>query len=270
MTRTLTLAAHSLRRARWLIVGVGCLLGGFQILATLLAGTFQASNLFGSIAGLVPGYVRDVFGSSMLAVLSFQGIVCLGFLHPVAIGGLLAVVIVLATEPAAEVERRFVDLVLARPVARHTVVTRTIVVTLAAAAALLGLMTLGTWLGLLWFAPAGAPWPPASQIAALVAGLGALAVCWSGIALAIAARARRRSVAGSVVGLLALATFLLDYVARVWAPARPVARLSPFRYYNPTEVLLGRALNPAHLWVLAAVGLLGFGIAYLVFGRRDV
>lgn len=270
MRSALVLVAHSLRRIRGLLVGVGWLLGGFQVLATLLARTFQELNAFGPIAALAPPYVRELAGPSMLAVLSFQGIVCLGYIHPIVIGALIGIVIALGTEPAAEIERRFVDLILSRPVARHAMVTRSVVVLIVSIAVLLGLMLLGTWLGLVWFAPDGAPWPSRRLTGSLATNLGALALCWGGVTLAIASRSRRRGVAGSIAGLLAFGTFLFDYIARVWAPARRIAWLTPFHYYNPMELLLGRAIDWSSLWTLAGIGLAGFVLAYVFFSRRDV
>jgi ABC-2 type transport system permease protein len=268
--RTLALVAHSLQRGRALLLGFGWLLGGFQVLAGLMASTFQRSNTFGQIAAIVPPFVRELFGQSMFAVLSFQGVVCLGYFHPIPIGALIAVTVVFATEPSAEIERRFVDLVLARPVARAAIVTRTILVLLVAIAIVVGLMWLGTWVGLASFAPQDAIRPPASLLRALGVNLGALALAWGGIALAIAARARRRGVAGAIVGLLAFAAFLLDYMARLWASARRFAWLSPFHYYDPMEMLLGSPPDSAHVWTLLAIAVVGFALAYVGFSRRDL
>ncbi len=41
-------------------------------------------------------------------------------------------------------------------------------------------------------------------------------------------------------------------------------------YYNPTDLLLGRALDWTGLWTLAGLGLAGFVLAYVFFSRRDV
>jgi hypothetical protein len=108
------------------------------------------------------------------------------------------------------------------------------------------------------------------MLGSLAANLAALMWCWGGLTLAVAVRARRRGMAGSIAGLAALATFLLDYVARVWAPARSLWWVSPFHSYDPTALLLGRPLDVAHLWTLAGVGLVGVALAYLLFSRRDV
>ena len=97
-----------------------------------------------------------------------------------------------------------------------------------------------------------------------------LTLCWGGVAMAIGAASTRRSVAGGAAGLLALGTFLLDYVARLWQPAEKVAWISPFRYYNPFDLITGIALPYRNLVVLGAIALAGFVAAYVLFARRDI
>ena len=89
-------------------------------------------------------------------------------------------------------------------------------------------------------------------------------------ALAVSAVSRRRGVAGGFVGLLALSTFLLDYVARAWQPAESVAWLSPFRYYSPLDLVTGVAIPGKNLWVLGGVAVAGAALAFVLFSRRDI
>ena len=90
------------------------------------------------------------------------------------------------------------------------------------------------------------------------------------MALAFGAGAKRRGVAGAGAGLTALVLFLLDIVARVWQPGRPLGRLSPFHYFNPIELVSGRPVTWSHLAVLAAVGAGGMAVAYIVYSKRDL
>ncbi|MGB7620930.1 MAG: hypothetical protein WBN92_01145, partial [Terriglobia bacterium] len=90
------------------------------------------------------------------------------------------------------------------------------------------------------------------------------------VAMAIGSASRRRSVAGALAGLLALATFLMDYVARAWPPAESVAWLSPFRYYSPFELLMGDPLPARNMIVLAGIATAGFALAYILFSKRDI
>src|SRR3989304_5585203 len=78
----LTLVVHSAARARWLIGGFGLLLLVFQVLFVLLAVTLQESNTFGRIAEIAPPFVRELLGSSFVTMISFSGVVGLGYFHP--------------------------------------------------------------------------------------------------------------------------------------------------------------------------------------------
>ena len=104
---------------------------------------------------------------------------------------LLALTITLATLPASEIETGFADLILARPLPRHWLITRTIALVLFSILLMLLMIMAGTWAGLALFAPPDAPWPTARQTAPLALTLGMLVASWSGIAMAFGAAYRR-------------------------------------------------------------------------------
>ena len=264
------LFVYSLRRVRTLALTTGLLLAAFQLILIFVAGSIQSSGGFDQLSALLPPFARELLGPSIATFMSFSGIVCLGYFELAVMGTLIALAVTLATTPTSEVETGFMDLILARPLARHWIITRTIILTALVSAALLALMVAGTWVGLQMFAPKGVEWPSAALINSLAVNLGMLTLSWGGVAMAIGARSSRRSVAGGAAGLLALATFLLDYVARLWQPAESVAWLSPFRYYNPFELIMGNPLPLKNLVVLGAIATAGFATAYVLFARRDI
>jgi ABC-2 type transport system permease protein len=270
MRGALLLLWHSIKRIRALIVAAAALLAAFQVVLILVAGSVQRSNSFSQMSAMIPPFAREMLGPSLAGLMSFSGIVCLGYFHLIVIGSLVALCISLGTTPTGEIEAGFMDLVLSRPVARHWVITRAVVLVTLSTAGLLGVMMFGTWFGLTVFAPADAAWPTRRLIGSLAANLGLLMLCWSGIAMAIGCASRRRGVAGAIAGLLAVATFLLDYVARLWKVAEPFGWLSPFRYFSPFELLMGASVPPRNLLVLAAAALTGFALSYVLFGRRDI
>jgi ABC-2 type transport system permease protein len=270
MRSAFLLLVHSLKRVRTLVLSMGALLAAFQLLLIVVAGSIQSSGGFTQLADLFPPFARELLGPSLASFLSFAGIVCLGYFHAVPMGALVALSVTLATTPTLEVESGFMDLILSRPLARHWIITRTIAAVILVTIVLLAMMTAGTWIGLHAFAPPDVPWPSSKLILSLAANLGLLMLCWSGVALAIGSVARRRSVAGGFAGLLALATFLLDYIGRLWSTADSVAWLSPFRYYNPFELVMGNPLPVKNLVVLAGIAVTGFGLAYVLFARRDI
>ena len=269
MTGPLLLLLLSLKRARTLLVATGLLLAAFQVLLVLVASSIQNSGEFEQLAALLPPFVKAILGPSLASVLSFAGIVCLGFFDLAIIAALLALIIALATLPASEVETGFADLILARPMRRHWIITRTIVLVVLAILMMMALMMTGTWAGLAMLAPEDAQWPSARMIGSLALNLGMLLLCWGGIALAFGA-ACRRGVAGAITGLLALATLLLELTGRLWPPAERVAWLSPFRYFIPFDLVMGSELPVENILVLWAIAMSGFTVAYAIFSQRDI
>jgi ABC-2 type transport system permease protein len=270
MHGTLTLLRHSFGRLRGLVAALAAVVALFQLLLIRVAGTLQESAGFGRLAEFVPPFVRQMAGESLLSFMSFAGVVCLGYFHPMIIAALCALVVAAATEPAAEIETRFLDAILVRPVPRLAIIARSALLLLLLPALVLLAMLAGTAAGLHWLAPPDAHPPGARLLASLAANLWALLVCVGGWALAIAAAARRRSLAGTVAGVAVLALFLLDYLARAWKPAAAIAWLSPFHYFRAVELLAGRPLDASHLAVLLAAGLVGMALAAVVFTRRDL
>ena len=270
MSGLLLLTVHSLKRVRTLVLSMGIVLAGFQLILIVVARSIQKSGGFEALATLLPPFVRELMGPSLAAFMSFPGIVSVGYFHLSVIGSLVALSITLSTIPASEIETGFIDLILSRPLARHWIVTRTIVLVTLSMVVVLGLMLAGTWVGLETLAPKDIAWPSAKLILSLAINLGLLMLCWGGVAMAIGCVSRRRSIAGGVAGLLALVTFLMDYVGLMWKPAEPAAWLSPFRYYRPFDLIMGSPLPPANLAVLGAVAVVGFVGAYVLFSRRDI
>lgn len=267
---TLVLAAHSLRRIRPFVVGMVVVLGGFQFMLTQVAGYLFKSGGFGLMPSLVPDFLRQMAGPSMLQFMSFEGVVAFGYFHPIVLAAHLGLAIAVATEPAAEVEARFADLTLARPIARRQAITRTIVVLIAVETMVLAAMAAATSVGLACCTPADAPRPDAATIRSLALLLGAVTVCWGGIAVAIASGARRRATASGATAVAALAAYLLDYLGRIWNPARYLSSFSPFHFFEPMTLITGSGLSVPDVAVLLAVGAAGMAIGYRVFSQRDL
>src|SRR5205085_11652671 len=119
----------------------------------------------------------------------------------VVLASLLGIGIAIGTEPAAEVETRFADLTLARPMARHDTITRSVIVLAATIALLLVVMTAATFTGLVCCTPAAAARPSFTLIRSLAATLGAIVLCWGGVAMAVASGARRRATAAGATAV---------------------------------------------------------------------
>jgi len=243
----------------------------FQVLLGLAAQQLQRSGMFAQLASIIPSFVRELFGTALVTMMSFSGIMALGYYHVAIIAVLVALVITIGTEPAGEIEAGVADLILSRAVARTAVLARSIILLAVGPALVIGAMVGGTFLLGLWIAvPPSELLPLPSLIGSLAVNLWALLFCWGGVALAIGSVARRRSVAGSTTGAAATALMLADYLSRVWSPLKPIARFSPFRYYNPLDLVMGRPLSMTDVGVLLAAGAVGMAAAYVLFARRDI
>lgn len=270
MSRRWVLLSHSLRRARTMVLLTGLLLSAFQVMLVFVARFIANSGGFEQLTALLPPFARELMGPYLTSFMSFAGIISAGYIDLGVLGAFAAVVVAIGTVPAAEVESGFVDLILARPLPRHWLITRTILVMLLATLTMLTMMVLGTWLGLEWLAPRTAKWPTPKLVLSLAGNLGLLMLSLGAIALAISAASRRRSIASALVGFLAVTGYLLNYVARMWKPARSVAWLSPFRYYAPFDLVMGRSIPLNHILILATICVLGCAAGYLLFARRDI
>lgn len=263
------LVAHSLRRSRALLAVTSVVLVGFQWLLTLAARGLESMNAFRQILAFLPPAVRAMAGSALAPLMSFAGMVTVGYFHVIVIAALIALAIGIGTETAGEIELRFVDLVMSRPLSRAWLPIRTLVVLALAIAVVLAAMAGGTWSGLVLFAPPEARWPSARLIGALAANLGAMTLLWGAVALCAATASRRRVVAAAATAVAALVTFIVDYVARLWEPLRGVSRISPFRYMNQLPLLTGESLPPGDFAVLLGMAAAAAAVAFVIIQRRD-
>jgi hypothetical protein len=174
----LVLITHSFKRVRTLVLAMGALLAVFQVYLIVIARSLQRSNSFDEIGKLIPPFLRQLLGPAVTALMSFRGLVCIGYSHLVVMWALIALAIALATAPASEMETGFMDLILSRPVGRHWIIVRSIVLVVACTTGLLLLMMAGTWVGLIWLAPRDVEWPSAALISSIAVNLGLLGLCW--------------------------------------------------------------------------------------------
>jgi ABC-2 type transport system permease protein len=263
----LTLVGRSLRRSAGILAALVGLLGAFQIALVATARSFEGRNEFAGLSQIVPAFLQQAFG---LALSSFSGMVTLGYFEPLPVMTVVQLAIYLATEPAGDIESGLVDLVLARPLPRQWLITRSLVAMTVCTIALNVTMGAGTWLALWWLAPAGVMWPQPRLLLTLMIHLAAVGWCFGAIGLAAAASARRRGLAQAPVAIGAVAFYLLDVLGESWSALRPLARVSPFHYFHGAAILAGTADSAVDILVLGSTGVVVVAVAYWRFHGRDV
>jgi ABC-2 type transport system permease protein len=269
-TTLVALGWRSVVQARYLLLGSLCLLCVFQMVIVGQAAEIERANSFSRIAELMPGFLQRGLGNQAMLLATFKGTVAFGFFHPVVAILTSVVAIYLTTEPAHEVEAGLVDLTLARPVPRHALVTRSLVLAVTVVVTAAVLMAGGSMLGLFVFASPSFDAPSARVYVILLIHLGAVALCFASIGLAVAAGARRWSTAFTTVALAAVVLYLIDFLSIGWPVMSVLSWLSPFHYYPGLPILAGTAPAFRNVAVLLSAAAVFVAVAYWRFNRRDL
>jgi ABC-2 type transport system permease protein len=261
------LVMRSLGRVRILSASLALVLAALQLAIIAAAATFVDGGSFERLAQIVPSFVMQTMGP---ALTSFRGMVLFAYFDPLIVMLVVQFAIYLATEPAGEVESNLVDLLLARPMSRHVIVSRTFLVMAFGTMLMSGAMQATTWGGLWWMAPPDAQWPAAQTVVSLSVHMTLVAWCFGCIALAASGWARRRGAVVGAIGVVAIAAYLVEVLEPMWAPAREVAWVTPFHYYRAGRIIAGTAEDARNLAMLASAALAALLVAYWRYQRRDL
>jgi hypothetical protein len=139
---------------------------------------------------------------------------------------------------------------------------------LACGAALLAAALSGNILGGLALPPAQRP--QLSRILLVLLNFFCLYGAVGGLAWLVSSLSNRRGRAMTIVFLILLALFLLNYLAAFWQPLEKFAFLSPLHYHRPVDVLGNGAWPWKDLGVLTAAGGILWLAGGVVFARRDL
>lgn len=264
------LVLRSVTRARGVLIGVAVLLAMFQAALVLQAVSLHEQQSFEAAGRMVPAFIQRWLGDRMFALGSFGGVVSFGYFHPVIVLVMSIVTAFVASDPAADVEDGYVDLLLARPVARHWIVTRSTVLFAGCPALLVALMMTSTWTTTALVAPSSVQWPSLPNILTLSAHLVLVAWCFGAFSLLLATGARRRASSFAPAAMVAVALNFVNVLAASWAPARLVDILSPFHYYQGARILAGLTDPSRDLPTLGAAASVLVAVAYWRFNARDL
>jgi len=266
----IALLLRSASQARYLMLGSLVLLWAFQIVIVGQAAEIERTNSFSRMAELLPGFLQRGLGSKALILATFKGTVAFGYFHPVVCILVAGMAMYLATEPAHEVESGLVDVELARSLPRHRLLTRSLLLALAALLVAVGVMAFGTWMGARFFGAGDFGLPALGVRVRLLGNLLALGWCLAGFALLVATLSRRWMTAFTTVMLTAVIAYMIDFLAIGWRPMETIAWLSPFHYYPALSIIAGDASTGRDLAVLFGSATVFIAAAYWQFQRRDL
>jgi ABC-2 type transport system permease protein len=228
----------------------------FELLMVWIGSTMDTGPEFQALltAVLPPAMVNLVVNQFGLA--SFAASVAFGFKHPFVIAAGAAVVITMASVPAAERESGFLDLILARPVTRASYMRAHIALLLVPAFAFPVVLFAAAVTGL---AITGRTDVTGTNYALAAAAFMPLLLCIGGYTLLFAAGAQRRGSAVAPAAALTMGFYVYEVVASMWDRLRGWEWLTIFDAYRPVGLATGDATTTAPLLLLGlACVLLGF------------
>jgi ABC-2 type transport system permease protein len=245
-------------RRAWLTWG-----GSLGALSSLMAAIWP--SIEGALDDALENYpegLKDAFNiREITTVEQYIDAEMMSLIVPLAVS-FLAIRIVTRAISSAE-EQRYLDTLLAAPVARTTLVSGTLVVAGIVVATVLAVMTLMTWITSL---VAG------SDASLEVLGRGAanvwpLAMFFAGLAtLAAGVLHRSSQVTGVAAGTL-VAMYVIDVVGKLADPVAPLRYLSAFRYYGSA---IQDGIDSGSVAVLTITGIVLAVAGALLFQRRDI
>ncbi|HWP64106.1 MAG TPA: ABC transporter permease subunit [Candidatus Binatia bacterium] len=167
---------------------------------------------------------------------------------------------------AADLERGFLDVVIATPISRRryllvSIVGQAVVQLLLALALVAGVLVVGVLVG--------AGFEPGPFLLVVVpATLFGWAI--AGLATVLAVATLSRGIAAGVTTAVLLVMYLIFVVAQIEPDLEELKAFSLFGHFDTTAVIDEGVLQPLDLAVHAGVGLLGWGAALWRFRERDL
>lgn len=189
--------------------------------------------------------------------------------HPVLLAILWAHAIICCTRvPAGEVDKGTIDVLLGLPVSRWQLYISETAVWLGSAAIVLTLAIAGSLIGMR-FAPADMR-PDFGRLMIVIANLFLLYAAVGAFAWLMSSMSDRRGRAVTVVLIVVVSAFLLNYLALLWPAAKKIQFLSILNYYRPVFPLRDGAWPVADLLKLGAAASVLWVAGGVVFSRRDL
>jgi len=197
-----------------------------------------------------------------------DGYTAFGYRHPIYLIILSGFVISAAgSAMAREIERGTIFLLLARPLPRYTLVMGKAMEALLSLVILTGAAFLGTAIG----AAIAHLEPFHLARFVLVSGYAlCLFLAIGGYSFLISALTSDGGKATGIAAGLSVLFFLMDFLAELWPVTEFLGPLSPFHYYNPSQVALRGVVPWRDVAVLLSIAGGTYAASLVVFQRRDI
>jgi hypothetical protein len=232
--------------------------------------TFQAQFTQSvSQIGFLQDFVSAMLGVKVAEQLGPEAFTAFPWVHPVILSLVWAHALLCCTQtPAGEIDRGTADVTMTLPVTRWDILISHTVVWIVCGLVVLGMGLAGNALGGHYVV--GVEPTDVRRVLIVLANLFCLYLAVGAFSWLVSALSNRRGIALTVVFVVLLTSFLLNFLAQFWDIADRVSFLSVLYYYRPLFVLRDGNVPWSDISILLATAAVLWTAAGVVFGRRDV
>lgn len=254
-------------RASVAFVSAGLLV--FSLLITYVFDAFGGLESFQQMEAFLPESVRALIKAQGGLATTLMAFLAATYRHPFYLIAIAGFVIALSSGAVArEVERGGILMVLAAPIPRWRYLLGRIGAMAAGLLALLAAALAGTLMaaqltGIL-------PDVDLTVLVRIQANAFALGLALGGLAMLLSSVSSDGGRTTGIATAVAAVMFFADYLAVLWAPARPFGPFSFFHYFDPQAVAESGVTPWRDLGVLFGSAAVTFGAALVAFQRRDI
>lgn len=214
--------------------------------------------LITALLGMDPG---DEFSAEMMQAFLW--------VHPTVLSLTWAHTLMYCTRmPAAEIDRGSVDFLLGLPVSRWKLYVSEAIGCVLSGAVILSVGFTGHLLAASSLQPEMRPgW---FALFGILSNLMAVYLAVGGLTFLISANSDRRGRAIGIMFAILLASFLLNFLAQFWDPAKSISFLSIMEYYRPALVIKSSSFPWQDVGVLSAITLITWITGGVIFRMRSI
>lgn len=250
-------------------LGFGILVFLIEVVLSFVLPEFKG-DIFSVILqmGFVRTLIGALLGTPVTADMGAEVLQAIPWIHPLVLLIFFAHEITIASRlPAGEIDRGTIDLLLGLPVSRRQVYDVYSGVWIVSGIVLLALAHAGNWVGT---ALAGSAMPAASRQAVTIANAFCLYFAIGCLGFLVSSASNRRGRAIGLVLAIVVASFLINFLADFWQPARSFKFLSLLSYYRPFFILQQGATPFTDMTVLLVCAVVFWTAGRVIFQRRDI
>ncbi len=248
----------------------GLLLAAAEAALAYVIPTFQAQwSQSVTQIGFLQDFVSAMLGVKVADQLGPEAFTAFPWVHPVVLSLVWAHALLCCTQiPVGEVDRGTADVTMTLPVTRWGLLASHSVVWIASGMIVLGMGLAGNVFGGRYVEAALRP--DGQRVVIVLANLFCLYLAVGAFSWLVSASSNRRGMALTVVFVVLLTSFLLNFLAQFWELADRLSFLSVLYYYRPLFVLRDGAVPWGDVGVLLATAATLWIAAGVVFSRRDI